>query len=55
MTALAAPLRPLLIDDPAACAEAARQLAAGAVVANACASFYVIITRRGCRDRPPGE
>ena len=45
MTALAAPLRPLLIDDAAACADAARQLAEGAVVANAFANFYVITTR----------
>jgi hypothetical protein len=45
MTALAAPVTPLLIDDPAACAVAARGLADGAVVANAFANFYVITTR----------
>ena len=45
MTALAAPVRLPLIDDPASCAAAARQLSAGAVVANAFANFYVITTR----------
>ena len=64
MTALAASLRPLLIDDAAACADAARQLAEGAVVANAFANFYVITTRgdaetvcrvNGMKGRPPGQ
>ena len=64
MTALAAPLRPLLIDDAAACADAARQLAEGAVVANAFANFYVITTRgdaetvrrvNGMKGRPSGQ
>ena len=45
MTALASPVSLPMIDDPAASAAAARQLADGAVVANAFANFYVITTR----------
>jgi tRNA A37 threonylcarbamoyladenosine synthetase subunit TsaC/SUA5/YrdC len=45
MIALASPVSLPMIDDPAACAAAARQLADGAVVANAFANFYVITTR----------
>ena len=45
MTALAASVRPLMIEDAAACATTARQLAEGAVVAHAFANFYVITTR----------
>ena len=64
MTALAAPVRQPLIDDPASCATAARQLSAGAVVANAFANFYVITTRSDAetvrrvnvmKGRPPGQ
>ena len=64
MTALAAPVRQPLIDDPASCAAAARQLSAGAVVANAFANFYVITTRSDAetvrrvnvmKGRPPGQ
>ena len=45
MIALASPVSLPMIDDPAACTAAARQLADGAVVANAFANFYVITTR----------
>ena len=64
MTALAARVSSPLIDDPAACAAAARQLAEGAVVANAFANFYVITTRadaatvrrvNAMKGRPPGQ
>jgi hypothetical protein len=64
MTALAARVSPPLIDDPAACDTAARQLAEGAVVANAFANFYVITTRadaatvrrvNAMKGRPPGQ
>ena len=64
MTVLAAAMRPLLIDDPAGCAAAARQLADGAVVAHAFANLYAITTRgdaqtvrrvNGMKGRPPGQ
>ena len=64
MTALAAPVRLPLIDDPTSCAAAARQLSAGAVVANAFANFYVITSRGDAetvrrvnvmKGRPPGQ
>ncbi len=64
MTALAARISPSLIDDPAACATVARQLADGAVVAHAFANFYVITTRGEAetvrrvnlmKGRPPGQ
>jgi hypothetical protein len=64
MTALAARVSTALIDDPAACAAAARQLANGAVVGNAFANFYVITTRgdastvrrvNAMKGRPPGQ
>ena len=64
MTVLATTTRPLLIDDPAACAAAARQLADGVVVAHAFANFYAITTRgdaqtmrrvNGMKGRPPGQ
>ena len=64
MTALAAPVRLALIDDPAAQAAAAQQLAQGAVVAQAFANFYVITTRSDAetvrrvnvmKGRPPNQ
>jgi hypothetical protein len=64
MTVLTATMRSLLIDDPAACVAAARQLADGAVVAHAFANFYALTTRgdaetvrrvNAMKGRPPGQ
>ena len=64
MTVLATPTRPLRIDDPTACATAARQLADGAVVAHAFANLYAITTRgdahtvrrvNAMKGRPPDQ
>jgi hypothetical protein len=64
MTALTAPVGPLLIDDPASCTAAAAQLAEGAVVAHAFANLYAFTTRADAdtvrrvnrmKGRPPGQ
>jgi hypothetical protein len=64
MTALAVPRDVLSIDNPADRAHAARQLAAGGVVANAFANLYGITTRGDAetvrrvntmKGRPPGQ
>lgn len=63
-TALAARPTDLTIDDPADRAVAARQLAAGGIVAHAFANFYVITTRgdadtvrrvNAVKSRPAGQ